>query len=123
MTGRHKAIFAVATVAALVSRAAADPPAPTSTPDLTHYLHIEDPSTLTTQFGSVLPLPPGYFLDEPTFNKLNADFKALQDGNTSKDAQIKVYKAEIEKWQPGWVTLASALVGGCALGWYLHDKL
>ena len=121
MTGRRKIAVAACVLAALGARAAAADPAPA--PDLTHFVHLESGSHVTTDGGTKTDLPPGYFFDEPTFKQLDADVKALQDGNTSKDAQIKVYKAEIEKWQPGWMTLAGALVGGVVLGYYARGKL
>lgn len=129
MTGRRKLAIAVAAIAAshvLGGSAWGDPapaPAPAPAPSLTGYIHLQSGSHISTDGGTKLDLPPGYFFDEPTFNKLDADVKQLQDDNTSKDAQIKVYRAQVEKWQPGWMTLAGAVVGGIVLGWYLHEKL
>jgi hypothetical protein len=124
---QHKVgIAATAIILALASRAAADPapatPAPT-TPDLTRYLHLQSGSHISTDGGTRIDLPPGYFMDEPTFKKLDVDVRALQDASTSKDAQIKVYRAALEGWRPGWVTLGCAVLGGVALGYYLHEKL
>jgi hypothetical protein len=115
---RRRLVFAAAIAASLAARAAADP-----APDLTKYVHLQSGSHVETGGGSQRDLPPGYFLDEPTFQKLDRDFKACQDDSTHKAAEIKVYKAEIEKWQPGWMTLAGAIVAGAALGWYAHGKL
>lgn len=119
-TRQHKIGMTVtAAIVLAMGRAAADP----APPELTNYLHFQTPSHIVTDGGSKRDLPPGYFFDEPTFGKLDADVRALQDANTSKDAQIRVYRAELEKWQPGWVTLGAAVLGGFALGWYVHDKL
>lgn len=124
MTRRRKLGLALAAIVAshMLSGPAWGDPTPIA-PDLTHYIHLQSGSHVSTDGGTKVDLPPGYFMDEPTFKKLDDDVKQLQNDNTSKDAQIKVYKAQVEKWQPGWMALAGAIVGGVVLGWYLHDKL
>jgi hypothetical protein len=86
-------------------------------------LHMRTPSTLTTDGGTTLHLPPGYFQDEPTHDKLDAEIRRLQDQEVRLTAEGKSLRASLGTWQPGWLTLAATIVVGGAAGWYLHDRL
>lgn len=118
MTRRQRITLAAALVALTAARAVADP-----APTLTDFAHIHTPSHLTTDGGSKLDLPPGYFMSEPSFSKLDNEMKRLQDQETRQTAENKSLRASLDTWQPGWWTLAAAIVVGGSAGWYLHDKI
>lgn len=121
MTRRQHAAGIAATavvLAALCAPAYGDlAPAPSG------FLHMRSPSTLKTDGGSELRLPPGYFLDEPTYDKLDAETKRLQDAEVRLTAENKSMRQSLSGWQPGWYIIAGFVVSGVALGWYLRDKL
>lgn len=87
------------------------------------YLHFPGRTQLTTESGLHLSLPPGYFLDEPTHDKLDTEVKRLQDQETRLVAENQSLKKSLSSWQPGWVTIVSFLAAGIAGGVYLHSKL
>jgi hypothetical protein len=132
MTQRRRLQLAVAAGVILLARAATADPAPTPphgttgagspTPGET-FEHIESPSTLKTDGGTELRLPPGYFLDEPSWDRLNTNMRALQDLDTRLMAENQSMKASLASWQPGWWVVAGAVASGIALGWYLHEEL
>jgi hypothetical protein len=123
VTRRHRAAAAAAVLASLATRAAADAPKPAPPPDLTHYVHLESASHVRTVNGSESDLPPGYFLDEPTWAKVDADVKATQDLQTRLLAENASMRKTLAGWQPGWYLLVAAGVGGILLGWYAAKKL
>lgn len=92
------------------------PPAPVN-------LHILSPSTVHTDGGSDVRLPPGYFLDEATRAAIDTEMKRLQDQETRLTAENTSLTQSTQGWQPGWYTLAITLASGLALGWYAHSKL
>lgn len=74
-------------------------------------LHVHSPSTLTTDGGSLLRLPPGYFLDEPTWDVLDTEITRLQDVETRLTAENEALRDAVSRSPlPGWRTLT--LVGG-----------
>jgi hypothetical protein len=85
--------------------------------------HLQSSSTVHTDGGVDLRLPPGYFLPEPDWSKLDVEMRRLQDQETRLNAQNQALRSDLEHWQPGWVTLVGAAVLGGALGWYAHSKL
>lgn len=87
------------------------------------FAHLGDPSVLTTHSGIGYALPPGYWYDEPTHDKRETELKTVQDERTQLKAENTSLRAATSGWQPGWRTLAAAIVVGLAGGWYLHDKL
>ncbi len=102
-------------------RSAADPvpvlaPVPVPT-------HLASASAVHTDGGSDLRLPPGYFLPEPLWTKLNTETKRLQDTETRLAAENKSLRASTAGWQPGWYVTAAAIGTGLVSGWYLHSKL
>lgn len=86
-------------------------------------LHMRSGSMCKTDGGTELTLPPGYFVDEPTHDVVDAEVKRLQDAETRLTAENASFRKSAASWQPGWVTLASVLAGGIALGVYLDHKL
>lgn len=70
-----------------------------------------------------ITLPPGHFVDAATWSALDAAIRAAEDRATRFDAQNKVLREAASGSQPGWRTLALAVLTGIAGGWYLHDKL
>lgn len=102
------------------ARAAADPATPVK---VNGVAHLASASAVHTDGGADLRLPPGYFLDEPSWTKLNTETRRLQDAETRLNAENRSFRASASSWQPGWITLATALGGGIALGWYLEHKL
>lgn len=64
--------------------------------------HIKSPSTLTTERGSILKLPPGYFLDEGTFSRRDAELKTAQNQVTRLTAENESFRKDAEKfsWSP-----------------------
>lgn len=105
-----------ALVLCAVTRAAADP-APTPP------MHFASASSVRTDGGTDLRLPPGYFLDEPTWSMLDAETKRLQTVETKLRAENSALRVDVAGWQPGWYTVLIAVAGGGAIGWYLHDRL
>jgi hypothetical protein len=98
----------VAIIAALLileTRAAADP-----------ILHIKSPSTLTTEKGSTLRLPPGYFLDEPTWKDKDAHVRAVEDDLTRKNAENASLRKSASKQWFDWKVVVAAAAAGFAAG-------
>lgn len=116
----------VAAVFLASATAAADPePAPAPvTPDLSKPLQLLSDSVVRTDGGSVLRLPPGRFLTEDLWGKLDAELRRLQTAEVRLTAENASYKASLSTgWQPGWWTLLSVVAGAGATGWYLRGKL
>lgn len=126
MTRRRRTVVAVAVLVALSRSAAADDAAPAPAPPppaATSFLHVSVPWHLSTDSGTKLDLPPSYVLDEPSYSKLDAEMKRLQDAETRLTAENGSLKTAVSGWQPGWWTLATTVVVGIGLGWYAHDKI
>lgn len=110
MTAR-RACFVVGLVLVLgVRSAAGENPCPDP------GCHLKSPSTLTTERGSVLKLPPGYFLDEPTFAQRDAELKAAQDRVTRLKAENDSFRKDAAKfsWAPV-IGSAISVIGGALL--------
>jgi hypothetical protein len=122
----HRQRLVAATVAAVIAThllgrsALGDPP---PAPDLSHYVHLESSSHVTTDGGSTLTLPPGYFFDAPTYSAVDAEFHRLQDAETRLTAENKSMRASLASWEPGWYVLGGAVLSALALGWELRSKL
>lgn len=97
----------------LTSSAAADPAPP---------LHIESPSEIKTDGGTNLRLPPGYFLEEPTYNHLDRELKRLQEKETRLDAENESLRKTIEN-TPNWKWWVLVSVAAGATGVYIGTKL
>lgn len=86
-------------------------------------LHIASTSHLVTSGGSVLDLPPGRFMDDQVYGKLDAEVKRLQDAERSLAAQNAVLRKSLDSWQPGMYTLVLTFATGIAAGIYLYRSL
>ncbi len=83
--------------------------------------HLKSGGTLTTRKGSVLELPPGYFLDEPTFVRRHVELVDAQDKVTRLGAENRVLREEASR--PGWkITLVVGVVN-TIVGAYLWHRL
>lgn len=77
--------------------------------------HFTSPIHVTTPSGKTLDLPPGYYLPESTWNRLDAEMRRLQDQETRLTAENKSLRHSVED-MPGWKWIAGALVIGIAVG-------
>ena len=84
--------------------------------------HLMRPSKLTTERGNVLWLPPGYFLDEPTWLRRDAELKDAQDNVTRLKAENDSFRKDAAKfsWAPV-IGSAISLVGGVLLYHYIRE--
>jgi hypothetical protein len=102
---RHsRLVLAVVVLGALESRAAAD------------ITHLKSPSTVTTERGSVLTLPPGYFLDEPTWGERDTRLKNAEDERTRLKAENESLRKSAAKQWFDWKVVVAAAVAGFATG-------
>jgi hypothetical protein len=83
--------------------------------------HVKSPSTLTTQKGTVLALPPGYFLDEETWARRDLELKEAQDLNTRLKAENSSFRksADATPWKTAGIAGAVGIVAGVLLLHYL----
>lgn len=123
MTKLRKGSIAAAGVLALLlsARAAADPasPAPAAQKPPVHLL---SPSTVKTDGGSELRLPPSYCLDEPAWDRLGLEVKSLQTDKVRLRAENESLKKSAggSSWF-GWKSVTSALLLGLAAGYWLAE--
>ena len=61
-------------------------------------------------------LPPGRFLAEPTWARLDDEVRRLQDAEVRLTAENASLRKDAAGWRPGWKSLASAVLVGVALG-------
>lgn len=89
-------ILAVALVVLTPSNAFAENPCPDP------GCHIKNGGTLTTPRGAVLTLPPGYYLDEPTFTRRDTELKDAQNKVTRLKAENESFRKDAAKfsWAP-----------------------
>lgn len=124
----RRAAFAAAVVATCLASAgaAADPAPPVAAdaPPGTIYLHLVGGGHLTTPGGADLNLPPGYYLDEGSWLRLDAEVRRLQDQETRLTAEVASFTHSASGWRPPWWLLASAALVGAVAGYeaehYLH---
>lgn len=124
MSGRRCGL-AVVIVLVLAARAAAEP-CPTQLEGdgpPTPHLQTTSSMTLTRDDGAQRRLPPGRFVDEPTWLKLDDKFRELEDTRTRLTAENASLRESVSGWSPGWRTLAIALVTGAAGGAYATWRL
>lgn len=111
--------FAAALLVTLLSGGAAAEPQPVSDERPTH---VKSPSTLRTDGGSERRLPPGYFLPEPVWDKLDREVARLQTAETrlsAENASLRDSASALPGWQAGVAVAALGLLVGGACGWYL----
>lgn len=89
---------------------------------LAGFLHFVSPFHLKTDGGSELHLPPGYYLDEAKFTRLDNELRRLQEREVRLDAENKSLRASAGGWTPGWKTLMGAIIVGAAGSWYVSTK-
>lgn len=70
--------------------------------------HIKSPSTLVTEKGSILKLPPGYFLDEPTWSMRDAELKDAQNKVTRLTAENESFRKDAAKFS--WAPIAGSVI-------------
>lgn len=116
--GRRRLIAgACATAVVLYARTAGGEPVAEEAPE---PIHVLSPSTITTEKGNSLALPPGWFLAEPLMVKLDTELRRLQDAETRLTAENEsLRKSAATAVGPGWqaalVLVGVALAGGIAL--------
>lgn len=104
---RRRVWLAVALVAALTREAAGD------------TWHLKSPSEVTTQKGSHLTLPPGYFLDERTWQERDAELKRLQEDETRKKAENESLRKSATEIP--WKTVLCAFTFGAFVGYLGYE--
>ncbi len=98
-------------ILALAHRAAAEP------------LHLRTPSSVQTDGGSTLRLPPGYFIEERVWSDLDLELRRLQDAETRLTVENSTMRKQVASWQPGWYTLGTAVAIGLVGGFWIHSKI
>lgn len=102
----------------LAPSAAAQPPSLMPSP----HLRLSADSTLATPTGSYL-LPMGaHILDEPSWWKLDAEVRRLQDAETRLAAENTSLRKGSDSWRPGWKTIAGTLLVGVSVGFYVGTR-
>ncbi len=109
MTNRRRTILLVALLLTLPERTDAEP------------LHIKTPSSVTTDGGSSLRLPPGYFLEEPVWSALDTEMKRLQEREIRLNAENRSLRDSAKEISFGWYALGAVIVAGFTAG-YLYGK-
>jgi hypothetical protein len=110
---KRRTALAAALLVTLVAREAhGEPP-----------LHIKTPSTLVTDGGSKLRLPPGYFYDEGQRDMLDIELRRLQEQETRLTAENSSLRDSAGSWSPGWRFAAVAFTVGSAIGAYTVWRL
>lgn len=119
MLRRRVVVVAAALAVLLPGRgAAADP----YTPPPGQVLRLKTPSNVRTDGGSDLRLPPGYFLDEPAWGKLDTELRRLQDQETRLEAENQSLRKSAKGVSFGWYALGTAVALGLAGGYYLGSR-
>lgn len=79
-------------------------------PETSHQVHLKSESHVTTAKGSVLDLPPGYWLDEQTWQDKDAELKKLQEQSTRLTAENTSLKQSADEISFGWKSLSTIAV-------------
>lgn len=107
---RHpRIVFVLVVAGALASRSAASDP----------ILHLKTPSEVHTQGGTNLTLPPGYFIDEPTFKEKDGELRRLQEGETRLKAENESLRKSARKSPWDWKIISAAFAAGCAFVYFV----
>ena len=106
----------------LVSRAAAGqdagPPPDATEPDTELHLRVWSPGVIITDTGAAARIPPGRYLAEPLWLRLDTEVRRLQDAETRLAAENKSLRDA--PGGRGWVWgLVIGLATGAAGTWYL----
>lgn len=83
--------------------------------------HIKSPSTLETQKGSKLSLPPGYFLSEDAWRERDEALKQAENDRTRLKAENDSLRqsASSPAWRTALVAAVVGLVAGGAVAAYV----
>lgn len=92
-------------------------------PDVTRPVQLLSPSVVETDGGSHLRVPPGWFLADEVWQRLDAETRRLQDAETRLTAENRSFRASSATWGPSWWIIVAAVAGGASLGWYARGKL
>ncbi len=76
--------------------------------------HLKTPSSVTTDGGSKLQLPPGYFLDEATWQERDLEMHRLQEQETRLGAENLSLRRSADDFP--WITTGIVGVAGVVLG-------
>jgi hypothetical protein len=104
---------ALAVLVYLLAETASAEPAPSV------RLRMRDDSTLTLKSGRVLELPPGRFIEETEFERMEAEHRRLQEAETRLTAERNSYKKSNDEWRLGWKSLVFAFALGSAYATYV----
>lgn len=107
---------------AIAMALAASAPGPARGDDQSVVLHLKTPSSARTDGGTNLRLPPGYFLDETSWAKLDAETRRLQERETRLKAENESLRKSARSISFGWYALAGAFVLGASLGAYAATR-
>ncbi len=104
--------LAVSIVVALASRAAADPAPENPCPDPGCY--VKKGAVLVLPSGNALVVPPGYYLDEPTWSRRDAELKLAQDLNTRLKAENESFRKSADeiRWKAPVVAAGLGFIAG-----------
>lgn len=111
---RARAALLVAALSLTTARSAAEP-----APSVPH-LHLMGPRTVCkpdTTPPECRLLPPGHFVDEPSWSLLDNELRRLQDAETRLTAENHSLRETTKGWRPGWKILGSTLITGIFIGW------
>lgn len=120
---RQLALVAMVCVLTVPRTAFADEDIVTHPPPVN--LHISSNSTLRTDVDQHVAhrLPPGYFFDEGTFDKLDAELRRLQEQETRLTAENESLRDSSRHYFPGWVVVGAAVAAGIAAGIWIGVKI
>lgn len=89
---------------------------------LADVTHMPEGGSFHSRDGYVMTLPPGYYVDEPDWIKLDAEVKRLQEAEVRLEAERDSLLDSLHA-TPGWVGVAVGVVLGATVGagamWYL----
>ncbi len=76
--------------------------------------HFVRPSKLVTEKGAELRLPPGYFLDEKSWQERDLEMRRLQEQETRLGAENRSLRESADKFP--WVAAGVTGAAGVAIG-------
>lgn len=76
--------------------------------------HVKNGGVLATPKGTVLLLPPGYYLDEPTWKRRDDELKLAQELNTRLKAENESFRQSADEihWKVPIVAAGLGFVAG-----------
>ena len=74
-------------------------------------IHLKTTATCTTQGGSTVTLPAGYFLSEDLWERLDRETRRLQELETRLSAENKSLKESLKKRSKPLTLLSGAILG------------